>query len=79
MRKSSAHAVKTPSYALMSFAAVGEMGSAVSAGHLPQALAGIVWVSQRQKPFLVNQIPQQLQNQTLKAHLLFEFLWGWTG
>lgn len=76
-RKSSAHAVKTPSYGLMSFAAVEEMGSAFSAGHLPQALVGIVWLSPRQEPFLVNHIPQQLQSQTLQAHL-FEFLWGWT-
>lgn len=78
MRKSSAHAVKTPSYALVSFAAVEEMGSAVSAGHLPQAWAGTVWLSQEQEPFLVNHIPQLMHNLSLKAHLLFEFLWDST-
>lgn len=30
------------------------------------------------EPFLVNHTPQQLHNQSLKAHLLFEFLWGST-
>lgn len=62
----------------MSFAAVEEKGSAVFAGQLLQALLGIMWLSQRQEPFLVHHRPQQLQNQTLRAHLLFEFLWGWT-
>lgn len=59
----------------MSFAAE-ETGNAVSAGHLPQAVAGIVWLSQRQEPFLVNRTPQL--HQSLKAHLLLECLWGWT-
>lgn len=78
VRRSSARAVKTPSHALVSFAAAEATGSAVPAGHLPQALAGIVGVSQRQEPFLVNHTPQQLHNQSLKAHLLFEFLGGST-
>lgn len=56
---------ETAGYALMSFSAA-EKGSAVSAGQLPQAWAGI-GLRQRQEPFLLNQTPQPLQNQTLKV------------
>ena len=69
---------ETPSYALTSFAAEEKTGSAVSAGHRPQALVGIVWVSQKRELFLVNHMPQLLRHQGLRAYLLLEFLWEWT-